>query len=224
MIDMSWSMGYDERFKWAIVAAQNIAKLLRNVANLSFSMFNYTHQELSIDELLDIEPTREWFYSDKIDWNLGARFYDWKYHLCKADALGRTHYIWRNWLEKNKSEAIWAQAWNWEICNLVKVRKDIRHKEWKNVIIILQDWNMAVDYRWVLAENANVYLAWESMYKYLNESFRKSTIKKIEAEVELVSFWINTELPAQTFSNFVYVQDPNKIYANMVQLFERLIK
>jgi hypothetical protein len=65
-------------------------------------------------------------------------------------------------------------------------------------------------------------MAGEPMDKYPKIAY-KQTLRKIERDVELVSFGINTREPATDFSNFVYVEDPDDIYKNIVTLFERLI-
>ena len=56
-----------------------------------------------------------------------------------------------------------------------------------------------------------------------NYATYKADIKKIEKDVELVSFGLDTQAPKNSFSNFVYIDDPDDIYKNIVLLFERLI-
>ena len=220
-------MDRSDRYKPTLIAAQNIAKLLRHVANLKFTMFNYLHEDISTDALLDIKNYYGFFSKQSHDRAWAIKIKD-QYHMCRWKQYGCTHWA-SNTHDKfepksqvpRESYLTHTGSGNREVCNLVKAWKDIRRKEWKNIVLILQDWRMSVDDRWLFGKQA--YIAGEPIDKYKDPNVIKDTIKKIERDVELVSFGIQTKDPASQYSNFVYVSDPNDIYKNIITIFERLI-
>jgi hypothetical protein len=109
---------------------------------------------------------------------------------------------------------------NREICNLLSVRKIARAEEWRSVMIIIQDWELAIHSHYL---RDNMFIAWESVGKLKSKDFVKQQIKRIEQDVELISFGVGTSTPSSYYSNFLYVEDPDEIYWNVVEIFERLI-
>lgn len=235
LLDMSSSM-YGNRAINTIKVAINIAKLFKDLMPISFYTFNYLHKEVSSEEILSLNTPRKIndFISSHMDANVWFKKYWDEFHTVQADKIVWEIY-WRDgekygWVlvsspsyEPAKDSGIFFQAaglGNREICNLLSVRKIARAEEWRSVMIIIQDWELAISSHYL---RDNIFIAWESVGKLKSKDFVKQQIKRIEQDVELISFGVGTSTPSSYYSNFLYVSDPDEIYWNVVEIFERLI-
>jgi hypothetical protein len=226
LIDCSGSMG-GTRFHWAITAAKNLAKLLKHVCNLEFRLFNMIEWKMTADEILAMDPTVRRREMTKV--------YIWvkqigneKRSLCHPTDIWCKHRLNDSSIDDYNEILPWrslvgdveCQDWTAEAYHLISARKDIRHKQGKNVILLLHDGEPNYPY-WT--ERDNLLSVGVPVIKHKMSSYGND-IKKIERDVELVSMWIQTDKPRDQFSNFVYINNPNDIYKNVVILFERLIR
>ena len=218
LVDVSGSM-YKANYISAITAAKNIAKLLKHVANLEFRCFNVLEWTFTADEMIKMDPNefRVKHFSGKV-W---LKKVDKTYHLRPLKTS--SHWIKYNWEpdSQRKTSAFKSHGGNRELVNLIKAWKDIKRKEWTNVILIIQDWLMQMDATYLVSRW--YYMCGEQCLKYSDANYREYT-RKIEKDVELISFGVHTHYPEKKYSNFVYIQDADDIYGNIVLLFDRLIR
>lgn len=230
LIDLSGSMRDGGNDVAALTAAQNISKLLRHICSINITVFNYLERIIGVDELLalDTASKRLAFIRSFQKQKVWARQQWDKYYFCWPDDIGRTHRVdsdttLSSMFHKNSSRVIMASRGNREVCNIVNAWKRIRQKDWHNIIVIVQDWAMEMSSQFREEyDDRKIYIANQPVERYTYDGY-VPTLRKIEKDVELVSMGINTQRPSHFFSNFVYVSDPNDIYKNIVELFERLI-
>ena len=224
LVDVSWSMENCWRYSKAMTAAQNVAKLLRHIANVEFRCFNYLEYKFTCEEMIALHISSARYNLFKV--KCWAKTINGKHYICRADDINIDSYpdnrntAFSSSTPRADDDRLISHCGNREVCNLVSARKDIRRKEWHNVIIIIQDWLMSID-DWRLHDHP-VCFAWQEMSKYTKENY-KDTIRKIEHDVELVSMGVNIDTPEKFFSNFMYIKDASDIYPSMIKIFERLI-
>lgn len=226
LIDCSGSME-GARFHWAITAAKNLARLLKHVCNLEFRLFNMLERKMNADEILAMNPY------DRRKKMLRVHIWvkqigDDKRSLCHPTDIGCEHRLINS---KSTSYAkmlpehqwrgdIQCDCWTTEAYHLMSAWRDIRNKQGKNVILLLHDGSPNFP---LWTERYNLLSVGIPVRRHTYSSYNDD-IKRVERDVELVSMWIQTNQPRDHFSNFVYINNPNDIYKNVVTLFERLIR
>jgi len=219
LVDMSGSMDWGDAIN-AIKSCQNIVKLLKWIVNIKISMFNNIHFEnIDQDELLSLKNdydinryVKDKYMEVPLSYDIDEN--DRK-HIRKAIRWDE----WKTWYSFSM-----AAYGNVETINIEYEYKKLMQLDWRNVLIIIQDWQLSCDHRFNRKWEENIrYLLWKRIKAYDQPEFAKQLYKKISRNVELLSIWIRTTEPEDFFDNFAYVSDAEKVYEVIVKVFERLI-
>ncbi len=206
LLDMSWSMGDGKPWSRAydtIKATQNIIKLLKWVAQLKVSIFNWYHfDNIDKDELVSL----------KSDDQIYKYIY---YYMHKEIYIDEDNNITLN--SKNPTINQYTYSYNVESIDIEYEAKELMWKDWEPILIVLQDWSLEASHI------ADCKYLNKSISKYLDGDFVRELYSKISKQVYLLSIWIQTTNPRSYFDNFAYVDDASKIYDVVIKVFERLI-
>lgn len=212
LIDVSWSMLWNGRIRWAIQSAQNLVRLFYWLVDFNIICFWATFYTISVNKLLSADTSKSIDYLlNFFNWRARVITLNWKKDFIKMEGWDYDTAYWTRW--------IWAI---WMAYNMLK------NEDGEKFIVYLTDWQDLMDD----FERAR---SWEDLWEHIDKinwidirdwspERHRLKVKEIREEwINILPIWINTWL-WQYYDEYVEISDAWDVFEHTLRFMEKNFK